>query len=320
MIDFVGKRYWYFLLSALIILPGLLSLALPPGLRLGIDFTSGSVLNLGFEQPMTQAALREELANLGLHEAVIQRSGDGYLIRTRLLAPEEKDATGTVTKPAEKDQIVQALGQKLGKVEVLGYDTVSPVVATETVKNASIAVAAASIGILLYLAWAFRQVPHPFRYGTCAIAALLHVILLVVGLYSIFGKVFGLEVDAMFITALLTVIGFSVHDTIVVFDRIRENLRRGYGDFGATVNHSIMQTLGRSLTTSLTTLLALLVLYLFGGVTIRNFVLVLLVGITSGTYSSIFNASQLLVAWEVGDFRRLRARLGLGNRTALAAR
>jgi preprotein translocase subunit SecF len=175
------------------------------------------------------------------------------------------------------------------------------------------------VGILLYITWAFRAVSHPFRYGVCAIITLLHDILIVVGLYSIFGKLFGTEINSMFITALLTVIGFSVHDTIVVFDRIRENVRRNPGrEFDVVVNESLIQTLGRSLNTSVTVLLTLVALLLFGGVTIRDFVLVLLIGIIVGTYSSVFNASQLLVVWEYGEFTELLRRLRSGLRLARA--
>jgi len=159
----------------------------------------------------------------------------------------------------------------------------------------------ACAGILLYLWWAFRHVRDPWRYGVCAVVALVHDTLIVVGIFSILGRLFAVELDSLFITAVLTVIGFSVHDTIVVFDRLRENSVRHQGEpFEDIVNHSLMQTMGRSLTTSLTVLLTLFTLWLFGGVTIRNFVLALLIGITAGTYSSIFNASMLLVIWERG--------------------
>lgn len=306
MFDFVRRRYTFFMISLAIIIPGLIALAIPPHLKLGIDFSAGATVNVRFEQTVDQAALRQALADLGQSESIVQRTGDdnSYMIRTKTLREDEKDADGNVTKPGERQEIVDGLAKRFGPVEVLSFDSVSPLVATETVRNATLAVLVACIGIILYIAYAFRHVPHPMRWGICTLIALLHDVLVVIGLYAILGHIFNLEVDAMFITALLTVVGFSVHDTIVVFDRIRENLRRGYGGFASTVNHSVMQTLGRSLTTSLTTILALIVLYLFGGSTIRNFVLVLLIGITSGTFSSIFNASQLLAAWELGDFAR----------------
>jgi len=309
MLDIVGKRYWYFLFSLLVIVPGVISLAIPPAFKPGVEFTSGSTTTLRFEQPVDQEELRQAYHELGHADAIIQHAGEGeYLVRTRTLAP------GTAAGPGEKEDIEAALRERFGALTVLDFATVSPVVAAEIVRNAALAVAAASVGILLYITWAFRSVSHPVRYGTCAIVALVHDILVVVGLFSIFGKVFGTEVNAMFITALLTVIGFSVHDTIVVFDRIRENLKRNPGrEFDDVVNESLLQTLGRSLNTSLTVVLTLVALILFGGVTIRDFVLVLLIGIISGTYSSVFNASQLLVVWEYGElgtlFRRLRTTL-----------
>lgn len=306
MLNFVGKRYWYFLFSALIIVPGIISLLIPPALKPGIEFTSGSTMTLHFEQPVEQSQLREEYQKLGQGDAIIQHTGDNYMVRTRTFAPEERDASGNTVRPAERQQLEEALRGRFGSLEVVDFYSVSPIIASEMVRNAALAVVAASVGILLYITWAFRKVSNPFRYGICALVALLHDVLVVVGLFSIFGKLFNIEVDSMFITALLTVIGFSVHDTIVVFDRIRENLRKGVSaDFGSVVNYSILQTLGRSLNTSLTVVFTLLALFLFGGVTIRNFVLVLLIGIISGTYSSIFNASQLLVVWENGELASL---------------
>ncbi|MDO8670179.1 MAG: protein translocase subunit SecF [Dehalococcoidia bacterium] len=307
MLNIVGKRYWYFLFSLLIIVPGVISLLIPPALRPGIEFTSGSMMTLKFERAISQEELRDALKSLGHGDAVIQHSGENtYLVRTRMLGEETKNADGTVNQPAEKTQMISRLSSNQGPVQVLSFDTVSPIIASEIVRNASIAVALASLGILFYISWAFRKVPNPFRYGLCAIVALLHDALVVLGVFSILGKLFNIEIDSMFITALLTVIGFSVHDTIVVFDRIRENLRRGVSaSFEEVVNHSLLQTIGRSLNTSLTVVFTLLALYLFGGVTIRSFVLALLVGIISGTYSSIFNASMLLVIWENGELGRL---------------
>jgi preprotein translocase subunit SecF len=317
MLDLIGKRYWYFALSALIIAPGLIFLILF-GLRPGIDFTSGSIMTLRFPRPVEQSALRAELAALGYRDAIIQHTAEGtFLVRTKELPPEEKDAQGRVIKPSGREQIISGLAKRFGQPEVLAFDSVSPIVASETVRNAAIAVAAAAVGILLYITWAFRGLARPFRYGACAIIALIHDTLVVLGVASILGRTIGLEVDAMFLTAVLTVIGFSVHDTIVVFDRIRENMRRIGGGFDNVVNQSLLQTLGRSLTTSLTVVFTLLAIYLFGGVTIRNFVLVLLIGVVSGTYSSIFNASQVLVVWEHGELGRFLRRLpvlGLARR------
>jgi preprotein translocase subunit SecF len=203
----------------------------------------------------------------------------------------------------------------------LNLDQVSPLIAEEIVRYAILAVAAAAVGILLYLWWAFNKVSHPLRYGTTAIAALLHDALIVLGIFSILGRLFpaAIEIESTFIVAVLTVIGFSVHDTIVVFDRIRENFIRRAGDtFEDVVNHSLAQTLTRSLNTSLTVILTLVVLMLFGGVTIRTFVLALLIGITTGTYSSIFVASMLLVSWHIGELKWLWPFRGRGLRPAPA--
>lgn len=189
--------------------------------------------------------------------------------------------------------------------------TVGPTIGRDLIGRAFFAVLAAAVAILIYLTIVFRKVPNAFRYGVCAIAALVHDVLVVLGIFAILGLIFGLEIDALFITAMMTVIGFSVHDTIVVFDRVRENLtRRRFEQFQEVVNYSLVQTLARSINTSITVILTLFALYLFGGASIHNFVLALLLGIVSGTYSSIFNASMLLVIWENREWGRF---LG-GNR------
>jgi SecD/SecF fusion protein len=306
----IAAHRWVFLgVSTLVLLPGLVSLLLPGGIHPGIDFSSGSTMTLRFTQPVGQGALRQAFADLGHHEAIVQRSEDAYLVRTFPLAAEERDPAGNVTQPSERQTVEQALNSRFGGVEVLSFDSVSPLIATEIVQKSTLAVVVACLGILAYLSFAFRKVRHPWRYGTCAVLALIQVALLVVGVFSLLGRVAGLELDALFITAVLTVIGFSVHDTIVVFDRIRENLGRYVGEpFNTVVNHSHTQTFGRSLSTSLTVLLTLVTLLLFGGVTIRPFVLALLIGIAAGTYASIFNASMLLVVWENGELGRLFGR------------
>jgi len=198
--------------------------------------------------------------------------------------------------------------------------SVSPSVASETTLRAFLAVLAASVFILLYIWFSFRKVARPWRYGACAIIALLHDVLVVLGVFSILGWLLNVQVDTLFITAILTVVGFSVHDTIVVFDRIRENMQRRTSEtFDQVVNASLVQTMARSLNTSLTVIFTLTALTLFGGVSIRTFTLALLIGIISGTYSSIFNASMLLVIWEKGElgFNRLR-RGGPGGRSSEA--
>ncbi len=195
-------------------------------------------------------------------------------------------------------------------VALNGNYLVSPSVASDTIRNSIFAVIAASVLILLYISFAFRKVARPWRYGACAIIALLHDVLVVIGIFSILGWAFHIQVDTLFITALLTVVGFSVHDTIVVFDRIRENMQRRTSEsFDEVVNASLVQTMARSLNTSLTVIFTLSALTLFGGTgSVHNFTLALLIGIVSGTYSSIFNASMLLVIWEKGEFRFSRGR------------
>ncbi len=299
MIDFVGKRYWYFALSLLIIIPGVISLLIPPGLKLSVDFTGGTLWEIRFQQEVQASDVRLVLSKNGLPDAVVQTSGDKQvLIRAKDI--ESESASGT------RARLQAALQQRFGSFETVRFESVGPSLGGEVSQKAVQAVALAALGILLYISVAFRRVRRSFRFGACAIVALLHDALVVLGVFSILGKLFNVEVDSLFVTAVLTVIGFSVHDTIVVFDRIRENITRHAGEsFEAIVNHSIMQTLVRSLNTSLTAALVLAALVLFGGLTTRNFALALLIGIVSGTYSSIFNASQLLVVWENGEVGRL---------------
>jgi len=311
MLDFVGKRKWYFLFSALVILVGIVSL-ITFGLKGGIEFTSGSTMTVDFEQTVEQADLRSEMANLGHDDAIIQRTGEGdFIIRTKELEPEVRDPeTGEVITPAERDTIEEALEQRFGTLTVLDFYSVSPIVATEIGRNAAIAVIVAAVGILLYITWAFRRLVRPLRFGVCAILALIHDVLVLLGIFALLGGIMGIEIDAMFITGALTVIGYSVHDTIVVFDRIRENMTKRPGqNLEETINNSILETLGRSLNTSLTALFVLLALFLFGGATIQNFILVLIIGIITGTYSSVCIASQLLIVWQNREFPRLLRRL-----------
>jgi preprotein translocase subunit SecF len=302
MINIVKRRYWYFAFSLLVIIPGLFSLA-TNGLRLSISFTSGSLLEMRFDalqgKPLLIEDVRAAFDSHGSPGPLVQISGsDTVIVRSK--------AIDQTTKTA----IEKSLEAMYGKYTELSFETVGPEVSQEVTRSATYAVAAASLGILLYIIIAFARVEKPYRYGVAAIVAMLHDVAVVTGLASIFGVLFGFEVDALFLTALLTIIGFSVHDTIVVFDRIRENAaRRRDISFESVVNHSVVQTLDRSINTQLTVFLTLLALTLFGGVTVRNFVLVLMIGVLSGTYSSIFNAAQILVAWETGEvvdfFRRL---------------
>ena len=306
----MGKRHWFFLISGLVILVGVISLS-AFGLRPGIEFSSGSIMTLSFEQTVG----REEMATLGHSEAIIQRTGGAdFVIRTTELKPEVRDpVTGEVITPAERDTIEQALRERFGQLTVLDFYSISPIVSAEIGRNSAIAVSVAAVAILLYIAWAFhrlRRPMRPFNFGAAAVLALVHDVLVVLGIFSLLGWITGIEIDAMFITGVLTVIGYSVHDTIVVFDRIRENSTRYPGaDLETTINISINETLGRSLNTSLTVLFVILALFLFGGMTIHNFVLVLLIGVIAGTYSSVCIASQLLVVWHNREVPRLLRRL-----------
>ena len=264
-----------------------------PGLKPGIDFTGGSSMTLQFPEgsSLDQQDLRDVLAEDGYTESTVQNmGGDSFFVRTKELDEEAKDnLVETITSSLSPDS--QNLLQS--------FDLVSPVVAQETVLNALWAVIAAAIGIFFYIWWAFRNVPSPFRYGLAAIVALLHDTIIVVGIFSILGALFEIEVNTMFLIALLTVIGYSVNDTIVVFDKIRENvLIYSNRPFTEVVNLSISETIGRSINTSFTLLVTLLALIFFGGSTIREFLLVLLIGVVAGTYSSIAIASQVLVTWD----------------------
>ena len=309
--DFVNKRGWFFLLSLVVIAPGVLFFIIAPGLRPGIDFSGGSSMTLEFTDPIDQTDLRAALTILGYTDATVQKLGDGsFFLRTVRLDEEAKNG------------LVAALGSALfqERPELLSFDLVSPVVARETLVAAFWAVLAAAVGIFLYLWWAFRNVPKPFRYGVAAIVALLHDTVVVIGVFAILGVLFEIEVNTMFLIALLTVIGYSVNDTIVIFDRLRENiLLYPNRTLAVVANLSISESLGRSLNTSLTLLFTLIALLLFGGPTIRVFLWVLLIGVIAGTYSSIGVATQVLMVWEYGDIGRLWRRVrpsSAGQRSA----
>ncbi len=299
--DFVGKRNWFFLISALVILPGVVFLIIAPGLKPGIDFTGGSSLTFDVTDPVSQDELRVVMTDVGQPDAVIQKMDDRtYFVRTKELTDDEKD------------NVIAEIQRQLspGGVNLLAFDLVSPVVAAETVLNAFYAVLAAAIGIFLYLWWAFRNVPSPFRYGVAAVVALTHDSMVVIGIFAILGELMDIEVNTMFLVAILTVIGYSVNDTIVVFDRLRENILL-YPNRTLTrnANVSIMESMGRSLNTSLTLLFTLLALLLVGGETIRIFLWVLIIGVVAGTYSSIGIATPLLIVWESGAIGRFFGRL-----------
>jgi preprotein translocase subunit SecF len=294
MLDITSKRSLFLIISEIIILIGIIALVVF-GLKPGIEFSSGSLLTLSFEQEVEQSELQEEMANLGYGNVIIQRTGAGdYFLRTQELTAEERLA------------LEENLSARFGPLTEREFNSVSSMVAAETVHNAIIAVAVAAIGILLYITWAFRRMPKPFHYGICAIIALVHDVVLVTGIFAILGAIMGWEINLMFITGVLAVIGYSINNTVVVFDRIRENLRKGvHPDFEVVVNSSLVETLSRSLNTSLTTVFVVLALLLFVGASIQNFALVMLIGIIVGTYSSLFVAPTLLIVWERGEWGRL---------------
>jgi len=322
MLDIVGKRGWYFLISAMIIVPGLISMIMSPGwitfdsgLKAGIDFTSGSVMNVSFANPdVDEEDIQKRMSELGHDEALVQRiGGNNFFIRTMVL----KEAIGDA--PSERETIERGLEEFLGlERDRVEFDTVSPIVAQETIKTAFYALAAASVFILFFVWYAFRRVPKAHRYGVSAILALVHDLLIILGIFSILGRAINLEVNSMFIVGLLIVAGYSVNDTIVVFDRIRENVSRHPDrDLGPMVNLSIMESVGRSLNTSITTLVVLMAMLFIGGHSIRELLLVLAIGAVAGTYSSIFIASQYLVMWDRGEIGRFFRRRSTSVATSL---
>jgi preprotein translocase subunit SecF len=310
----VSRRKTWYTVSLILILPGLLSLVLF-GLRLGIDFTGGTIWELQFDRTITTDEVRAVLDRNGYEGAVIQLSSEaGLENNVAIIRMKELSQSNPLKGTIEAD-----LTSSVGNFLELQISTVGASVGNEIRNRAIFAIFLASIGVLLYIWWAFRNTQNPLLYGMCAIVAMLHDVLLVLGVFSILGEFANVEIDALFVTAILTIIGFSVHDTIVVFDRIRENLaRKAAPNFEQVVNYSLAQTIVRSVNTSLTVIFTLLALYLFGGGSTRNFVLALLIGIVAGTYSSIFNASQLLVSWENGEIRRLFNRSG-GSAAGTAA-
>lgn len=289
--NILGKRYYFFALSTLLIVLGLVLLAIK-GVPLSIDFTGGTLLEVQFEEGKTPdtAAILSIYEGAEIADAQVTTTETGALIiRSSFLSNEARD------------EVLKALQEESGSdVTVIRFDSVGPSIGKQVTQRAAIAIAVASLLVVLFIVWSFRKVENAFRYGVCAILAMLHDIAIIFSVTGIGVYFFEWQIDSLFLTALLTVIGFSMQDTIVVFDRIRENsnlLRRL--DFEKLVNHSIVQTLQRSINTQLMTVeFLLLSLALFGGVTLQEFAIILLVGLLSGTYSSIFVAAPILVVWE----------------------
>lgn len=301
MMDFVGRKQWFFLASWILVIIGIISLIVSQvrfgtPLRLGTDFAGGTSITLQFSPPVEQWRLREEMARLGYVKATIQNAGEGNFIIH----------IGEITSD-QAHELAEELGTALeSQVEIIDYYLASPTVGARAARSAVIAVIVASTAMLFYIAWAFRRMPKPFRWGACAIIALVHDVFITIGIFSLLGLLTGVEIDALFITGLLTVVGYSINNIVVVFDRIRENRARAISsDFATTVNSSIVETLGRCLNTSLTTLFVILALFMFGGATIHYFIMVLLLGVIIGTYDSICVAGPLLVVWERGEWSSL---------------
>lgn len=279
-------------ISLLVLVPGLVSLGVF-GLKLGIDFAGGTLIERTFTGTAVSIdEIKQVFSDHGVSGAIISQTGEtGFIARSHSI------------EPAKYNEIVASLNEKVGESREERYETVGPTVSRDLATKAIMAVVVASIAIVLYIAWAFRTVPKPlssWKFGLSAIIALLHDLVIVIGIFSLFGHYFGVEIDSLFITALLTIMGFSVHDTIVVFDRIRENSRTAGGTITQVANKSISETMARSINTSATVLFALLALLLFGGSSIYWFVMALVIGIVAGTYSSIFVASVLVVRWHKG--------------------
>jgi preprotein translocase subunit SecF len=298
--NIIAKRSWFFVIAGVMALVCIVALA-TLGIQTGIEFSAGSILNISFDQPVDQNALRIEISTQGYPDALIQTAGSegkGFIIRTSQLSEEAAN------------QLENALVAKFGTMKVNEFDNVSALIASETARNAAIAVTVAALAMLLYIAWAFHRMPNPFRYGVCAIAGLVFDLLVALGIFSILGAISGWQIDLMFVAGILAILGYSINNTVVVFDRIRENTARGIsGDIEVVANASIIQTLGRSLNASITTLITLLVLALFVGASIQNFVIVLMIGVITGIFTSTCLSPEILVAWHKRNELKGNARL-----------
>jgi len=303
MYQIVEKRKWYFLLSALIIIPGLLSMIYSTvtngqPFKLAIDFTGGSLWELTFDQQIQPAEVRQVFVDAGYVDTAATTLGDGKTAQIRLkpIGEEEKQALMTALKAEFGENVTEQQ-----------FIAVGPTIGQEVTRAALIAVAFASLAILVFMVVAFRKMQNPWRYGTAAILGMIHDLLVTLGIFSIFGAFLGWEADALVLTALLTVISFSMQDKIVVFDRIRENVPKYRGEpFRTIVNRSLLETIHRSLATQLNAIFIMVAILLFGGATIKQFIAVMLVGLVSGTYSSLFFSVPLLVGWEEHDILGLK--------------
>jgi preprotein translocase subunit SecF len=316
MYDIVGRRLIWYIISLILIVPGVIfmgySLATTGAiLPLSIDYTGGTLWEMRFTQDVEPATVRQVFVDGGYSDTVAYTVEDAQTVQVKT-----KDLS-----TEEKETLVAALNAQLGDFEERSYRSIGPAIGSEVSTAAIGAVVIASAGILLYIAWAFRQVPHPFRYGSCAVIALVHDTLVTITFIGIMNLVTGWEIDALFLTAILTVIGFSVHDTIVVFDRIRENIKKYRGeDFATVTNISLWETMSRSLGTQITVFLGNVAILVHGGASLNQFMATMLVGMVTGTYSSIFSAAPLLVAWEERSWLGNRRKpLDVSGETTVAA-
>jgi len=303
MLNIVGKRRIFYIFSLVLIGAGIFSIIFW-GLHFGIDFKGGSLLQIDFlnSRPDIQT-IKNKLSGLDLGDVSFQPTGDkGILVRMKDI---DEDTHQKVLSALNSIAPTQDSSAK--------FDSVGPVIGQELKSRAYSAITMVLVLIIIYIAFAFRKVSRPvasWKYGLAAVVALFHDVFIPTGIFSILGHYFGVEIDLLFVTGLLTILGFSVHDTIVVFDRIRENLRKGVGkNFEETVNISVNQTMTRSINTSLTVFLTLLAIFIFGGESVKYFALLLMIGIFFGTYSSIFVASSLLVSWEAWRQKRIALKL-----------
>lgn len=298
MIDFVGKRRLYFIIAGALLLLSLSALIASlvvygQPLRISIDFTGGSLFVLDFDEPVTEEGIREVFESQDYPGAIIQRLGSGeenlWQVRARFATADEVQA------------ILNALDESVGTVDRgnSNVDTIEPAVGAEVAQNAALAVFVAALAVLVFIWFSFRGVPHSIRYGVASILAMTVNVIVAIGFYALMGILQGWEANALFLTALLTVIGFSVQDIIVVFDRIRENIPRHRGEsFSTIVNRSVMETIHRSLATQLNAMFIMIAILLFGGTTIKPFIAVMLVGMLSETFTSLFVAVPVVVLWE----------------------
>jgi preprotein translocase SecF subunit len=308
MYSIVEKRIWYFIFSAVLVALSAVALVVSTlqfgqPMRLGIDFTGGSIFVITFDQAAQEQEIRQVFASQGIESPIVQPRGvpeeNTWQVRTREVTANEVGS------------LLEALEARIGNVDedALMFDTVEPAVGGEVARAAGLAILVASLIIVAFIWFSFRRVPNAFRYGVCTIVGMFHNLILTVGFYALMGIVAGWEVDALFLTAILTVIGFSVQDVIVVFDRIRENIPKYRKEpFETVINRSILETIHRSLATQLNAMFVMIAIILFGGATIKPFVATMLVGMLSETYSAIFIAVPLLAAWEKAAGRRATAR------------